>query len=95
LLTGLLAASVPAFSQGILVDPMRPADARETPTRPRTGSAPTPPGPGVQVILTSPERKLAVIDGRVVAMGSDANAGAGLSMHPGINKKPASGAGSK
>ncbi|MGQ0547378.1 MAG: hypothetical protein ACT4P3_18935 [Betaproteobacteria bacterium] len=72
-LSGVGAAQAQAPS-GILVDPMRPADAQEAATAGRRG-APAPAGAGVQVILTSPERKLAVIDGKVVPIGGDARGG--------------------
>jgi hypothetical protein len=78
----LLAGSGGAQAQGILVDPMRPADVVE---RPASSSAGAPAaGPGVQVILTSPERRLALIDGRVVDARGTASS---LSLHPGIAKK--------
>ena len=73
LLTACALSVAPAYAQtgaGILTDPMRPPDAREA-----TSAAAAPAGMGVQVILTSPERKLAVIDGRVVPMGGDARGG--------------------
>jgi hypothetical protein len=45
-------------------DPMRPADAREA-----SGPAASSAG-ALQVIITSPHRKLAVIDGTVVPLGA-------------------------
>jgi hypothetical protein len=53
-----------------LVDPMRPADLSEA-----TPSRETRSEPGVRVILTSPERKLAVIDGKVVSVGDEVRGG--------------------
>jgi len=107
LLAGCFAAGGAAHAQGgILVDPMRPANATEAaPSGQRNAGAS---GAGVQVILTSPERKLALIDGNVVPLGGDARGGTlvGLSdtgavlhkdgsrdvllMHPAIDKKPPS-----
>lgn len=55
-------------------DPMRPADARKA----AEGEAAAPAGPVLQVVITSPERKLAVIDGTVVRVG-DAVRGSTLS----------------
>jgi len=78
----LLAAGGAAQAQGILVDPMRPAGVVERAAATSAG-APTA-GSGVQVILTSPERRLALIDGRVVDARDTAS---NLSLHPGIAKK--------
>jgi MSHA biogenesis protein MshK len=47
-------------------DPMRPADARKADAE---GAAATPAAPQLQVVITSPKRKLALIDGRVVQVG--------------------------
>ena len=79
----LLAAGGGAHAQGILVDPMRPADVVER-TAATSAGAPTTAGPDVRVILTSPERRLALIDGRVVDSRGTASS---LSLHPGIAKK--------
>lgn len=81
-------------------DPMRPADARAT-----EDSKGAPPGGGLQVVITSPQRKLAVINGTVVPLGSGTLAGISdsvvvlqkngerdvLLMHPNIDKKPSRG----
>lgn len=77
LLAAFFVACAPAFAQapGILVDPMRPADVREAPSASARSAAPAPAGPGVQVILNSPERKLALIDGKLVAIGGEARGG--------------------
>lgn len=68
-----------------LVDPMRPVDVSErTPSRePRAGE------PGVRIILTSPERSLAVIDGKVVAVGDEVRGGTlvGLSDSAAVLRK--------
>ena len=76
MLTGCLAAfaaAAQAQAPGrILIDPMRPAGMAETPSDPAAAGAG---GAGVQVILTSPERKLALIDGKVVPLGGDARGG--------------------
>jgi len=45
-------------------DPMRPPDARPA------GQASAPTVSGLQAVITSPQRKLAVIDGTVVTLGS-------------------------
>ena len=74
LLTGCLAACAAAHAQAaerILIDPMRPADMAEATPSGKRGAS----GAGVQVILTSPERKLALIDGKVVPLGGDARGG--------------------
>ena len=47
-----------------LQDPMRPAGARAT------GAAAASAASGLQVVITSPGRKLAVIDGAVVPLGA-------------------------
>ena len=57
----------------ILIDPMRPAGMAETAPSGRDASGAS--GAGVQVILTSPGRKLALIDGKVVPLGGDARGG--------------------
>ena len=64
-----LAAPVAACAQA-LRDPMRPADAPAT-----RGVADAPAGPAVQVVITSPTRQLAVIDGNVVQVGGAARSG--------------------
>jgi hypothetical protein len=51
-------------------DPMRPADARKDEAR---DAAPS--GPVLQVVITSPHRKLAVIDGAVVRVGDPVRGG--------------------
>ena len=84
LLTACLLAAGSAQAQGILTDPMRPANVVERAPA-SSESAPRAASPGMQVILTSPERRLAVIDGRVVALGGDR--ASSLSLHPGIEKK--------
>ena len=74
LLTGCIAAFGAAHAQApgrILIDPMRQANMAEAAPAGRSGAG----GPGVQVILTSPERKLALIDGKVVPLGGDARGG--------------------
>ena len=76
LLTGCFAAAFgAAHAQApgrILIDPMRPANVAEAaPSGQGAGAN----GAGVQVILTSPERKLALIDGKVVPLGGDARGG--------------------
>lgn len=77
-------------------DPMRPADARGEDAK---GA---PPGGGLQVVITSPQRKLALINGTVVPLDSGTLAGISdsvvvlqknggrdvLLMHPNIDKKP-------
>jgi hypothetical protein len=47
-----------------LNDPMRPPEARPV------GQSGAPTSSGLQAVLTSPERKLALIDGTVVPLGS-------------------------
>ena len=47
-------------------DPMRPADA----TAGSAGRAAAPSAPALQAVITSPGRKLAIIDGAVVPLGS-------------------------
>ncbi len=64
-----LAAPVAACAQA-LRDPMRPADAPAS--RAQTEAAA---GPGVQIVITSPTRQLAVIDGNVVNVGGTARNG--------------------
>ena len=76
LLTGCIAAFGAAHAQApgrILIDPMRPANMAEAAPSGRSGAGAS--GAGVQVILTSPERKLALIDGKVVPLGGDARGG--------------------
>jgi hypothetical protein len=46
-------------------DPMRPADAKAD----GAAGAAEPAGPVLQVVITSPQRKLALIDGTVVQLG--------------------------
>lgn len=55
-----------------LSDPMRPPNARASGAQ--SGGTP-PPGPGLQAVLTSPSRNLAVIDGVVVPLGSTVRSG--------------------
>jgi hypothetical protein len=74
LLTGCFAAFGAAHAQSpgrILIDPMRPANMAEAAPAGKSGAS----GAGVQIILTSPERKLALIDGKVVPLGGDARGG--------------------
>lgn len=67
----LLVTGVGTASGQALVDPMRPAEIPDqAPARERRVSE-----PGVRVILTSPERSLAVIDGKVVAVGEEVRGG--------------------
>jgi hypothetical protein len=85
-LTALLAvaSASSAFAQdAILTDPMRPSHQAEPTAQ---GAAPPPSGSGVRVILTSPGRKLAVVDGQIVPLGARED----LPLHPGIRKQPAS-----
>lgn len=83
LLTACLLAASGTQAQGILVDPMRPADVVERTPASSAGAARAS-GPSVQVILTAPERRLALIDGKVVDARGSASS---LSLHPGIEKK--------
>lgn len=76
LLTGCIAAFGAAHAQApgrILIDPMRPAGMADT--APSGQGAARDSAAGVQVILTSPARKLALIDGKVVPLGGDARGG--------------------
>ena len=76
MLTGCIAAFGAAHAQvpgRILIDPMRPANRAEAAPAGERGAGAS--GAGVQVILTSPERKLALIDGKVVPLGGDARGG--------------------
>ena len=67
----LLIMGVGTASGQPLVDPMRPAEIPEqAPARKARVSE-----PGVRVILTSPERSLALIDGKVVAVGDEVRGG--------------------
>jgi MSHA biogenesis protein MshK len=84
-LTLALGCAPSAYGQAeILTDPMRPANQAQA-------SAPdaAPAEGGVQVILTSPERKLAVIDGKVVRLGGGVREGTlvGLSDAGAVLKK--------
>lgn len=75
-MTGYLVACGAAHAQTagrILVDPMRPANMAEA--APAAGRGAGASGTGVQIVLTSPERKLALIDGKVVPLGGDARGG--------------------
>jgi MSHA biogenesis protein MshK len=64
-----VAASPAVAAQGALPDPTRPP-AASVDEGTRTGPArDTRPGHRVQSVLISPERKLAVIDGRTVLLG--------------------------
>ena len=65
----LFVAQPPAFAQSML-DPMRPPQARDESAAPGRAA-----GAGLQVIITSPRRKLAVIDGRLVTPGGSARDG--------------------
>jgi hypothetical protein len=53
-----------------MLDPMRPPQARD-----ESAAASRTAGAGLQAVVTSPTRKLALIDGKVVALGSDARDG--------------------
>jgi MSHA biogenesis protein MshK len=55
-----------AEAQAQMRDPMRPADALAAPS----GPAAAPVSSGLQAVITSPRRKLALIDGAVVPVGS-------------------------
>lgn len=70
LLIGVGAAQAQAPARP-LVDPMRPADLSEATASRETRVS----EPGVRIILTSPERKLAVIDGKVVSVGDQVRGG--------------------
>ena len=75
---GLLSASLltaaGTHAQGIiLADPMRPSNVGEAAPAGEKGRNAA--GPGVQMILNSPQRKLALIDGRVVPLGGEARGG--------------------
>lgn len=75
LLTALAlhAASAVAQPAQRMVDPMRPANVVES--APAAGEPASSAPIGVQVILTSQERKVAVIDGKVVPLGGTARDG--------------------
>jgi MSHA biogenesis protein MshK len=60
ILAGLLGATVQAADMGDLPDPTRPQGAAAA-----TGGAPS----GVQSILISPQRRIAVVHGRTVTIG--------------------------
>jgi hypothetical protein len=64
-------------------DPMRPPGAGAT-----ASAAPSPTG-GLQAVITSPQRKLAVIDGSVVPLGANVRDGTltGLSDSVAVVKK--------
>lgn len=68
-------------------DPMQPPGA----SRGAASAAPaTPSGGGLRVVITSPNRNLAVIDGVVVPLGAPENGARDAWLkHPGIDKKPA------
>jgi len=53
-----------------MADPMRPPQAREESAAPARSA-----GAGLQVIISSPRRKLAVIDGKMVTPGGSARDG--------------------
>jgi hypothetical protein len=53
-----------------MLDPMRPPQARDEAAAPSRSA-----GAGLQVIISSPQRKLALIDGRMVAPGGSARDG--------------------
>jgi len=67
-------------------DPMRPPGAASSAVQ---GSASAPPASGLQAVITSPQRKLAVIDGAVVPLGAAVRAGtlAGVSDSVAVLKK--------
>jgi hypothetical protein len=75
LLTALMLHAAPALGQPAerMVDPMRPPNAVDA--APATADRPASAPIGVQVILTSHERKVAVIDGKVVPLGGSARDG--------------------
>lgn len=85
LLTSLFMGMAGIAQAQPLIDPMRPADiSDEAPSRePRISE------PGVRVILNSPERKLAVIDGKIVALGEEVRGGTlvGLSDSSAVLRK--------
>lgn len=85
MLAGAASAQAPA---GILSDPMRPAGVADEGTAGKP-DARVPAASGVQIILTSPERKLAVIDGKVVPLGGDVRGGTlvGLSESAAVLRK--------
>lgn len=60
-----MGAAATAASAQAMSDPTRPAQVQEAGAAP----APAPQGPVLQSVLISPERRLAVIDGRTVALG--------------------------
>jgi MSHA biogenesis protein MshK len=68
----LVVAAAQPMRAAAIDDPMRPPDAAPA----ATGSAaPAPSTGGLQVVITSPQRKLAVIDGAVVPLGAPARKG--------------------
>lgn len=74
-----------AHSQG-LIDPMQPPAAAVSPT---TTAAGTPAQSGLQGVITSPGRKLALIDGQVVPLGEAVRQGtlSGLSDGTAVVRK--------
>jgi hypothetical protein len=76
-------AQAPARAQP-MSDPMRPPGAASSQIQ-STGSA----GSGLQAVITSPQRKLAVIDGAVVPLGANVRDGtlSGLSDSVAVVKK--------
>ncbi len=93
LLTSFLLATSASHAQapaGILTDPMRPAGVEDAPSS--NSATRVAPVSGVQVILTSPERQLAVIDGKVVPLGGDVRGGTlvGLSDSSAVLRKDGS-----
>jgi MSHA biogenesis protein MshK len=65
--------SAAAAAQARLADPTRPpqsAPAADEPAKPDEAKAPKS-GPQLQSVLISPQRKLAVIDGRTVPLGGE------------------------
>lgn len=67
-------------------DPMRPPGASGQATEAGSAAAP---GPGLQAVVISPGRKLAVIDGEVVPLGAEVRDGtlSGLSDSSAVVKK--------
>lgn len=76
-----------AFAQP-MSDPMRPPGASASAER----AAATAPGAGLQAVVISPSRKLAVIDGSVVPLGAPVRDGtlSGLSDSAAVLKKKGS-----
>jgi len=68
----LVVAAAQPMRAAALDDPMRPPDAVPAAT---SSAAPAASSGGLQVVITSPQRKLAVIDGAVVPLGAPARKG--------------------